>query len=59
MKSKKWKLISLFTSILLVALCGIWKFNFNSTEAKTLKEEAIKKFYSSYEKRILKLIMIQ
>lgn len=59
MKSKKWKFISLCTAILLVALCAIWKFNFNGTEATTLKEEAIKKFYSSYEKRTLKLITIQ
>ena len=54
MKSKKWKLIGLCTSILLVVLCTIWKFNFNGTEATTLKEEAIKKFYSSYEKNDIK-----
>ena len=59
MKSKKLKFISLCTAILLVALCAIWKFNFNDAEATTLKEEVIKKVYSSYEKRTLKLITIQ
>ena len=54
MKSKKCKFISLCIAILLVALCAIWNFNFNGTEATTLKEEAIKKFYSSYEKKDLK-----